>query len=288
MTPSNPDNSQPLIYRICDAAGVFHIVAPVNHTHSQAEIEGLAAALAGKANAIPAGYPSGAIVIVDTSGNIGRSDKTIPDLLNVIAAKQDVLTFDTTPTANSTNPVTSGGVKAALDQKADTLHGHTSIQDEEDAKLASVITSEDTVNIEVRNEDGGGECTIKPSNISNLIRALSDPDTAPTANSNKLVTSGGVKTAIDNAIAIRYYPALSRIENIFGDANLQKVDCGILNSTGSESSITDLFLLSHGQTLLLPDNAPTIPNGKMVLLHLYRTATQGQFMVSIGGIYTIS
>lgn len=34
--------------------------------------------------------------------------------------KQDKLTFDTTPTADSTNPVTSGGVKTALDKKADT------------------------------------------------------------------------------------------------------------------------------------------------------------------------
>ena len=33
-------------------------------------------------------------------------------------AKQDALTFDTTPTANSSNPVTSGGVKTALDAKA--------------------------------------------------------------------------------------------------------------------------------------------------------------------------
>ena len=34
-------------------------------------------------------------------------------------SKQDKLTFDTAPTANSTNPVTSGGVKSALDGKAD-------------------------------------------------------------------------------------------------------------------------------------------------------------------------
>ena len=33
-------------------------------------------------------------------------------------AKQSALTFDTTPTANSTNPVTSSGVKTALDSKA--------------------------------------------------------------------------------------------------------------------------------------------------------------------------
>ena len=33
-------------------------------------------------------------------------------------AKQSALTFDTTPTADSTNPVTSGGIKTALDLKA--------------------------------------------------------------------------------------------------------------------------------------------------------------------------
>lgn len=88
MTPSNPDNQQSLIYRIADALGVFHLVAPVNHTHSQAEVEGLAAAL---------------------------------------AAKQDALNFDTTPTEGSTNPVTSGGVKAALDAKANASDVQTAL-----------------------------------------------------------------------------------------------------------------------------------------------------------------
>ena len=35
-----------------------------------------------------------------------------------LAAKQNSLTFDSTPTASSSNPVTSGGVKTALDAKA--------------------------------------------------------------------------------------------------------------------------------------------------------------------------
>lgn len=39
-------------------------------------------------------------------------------ITNAIKNKQDTLTFDTTPTANSENPVTSGGVKSALDLKA--------------------------------------------------------------------------------------------------------------------------------------------------------------------------
>ncbi|MBR3518212.1 MAG: hypothetical protein IKO10_18055, partial [Lachnospiraceae bacterium] len=37
-----------------------------------------------------------------------------------IGSKQDALTFDDTPTQNSTNPVKSGGVYSALDEKTDT------------------------------------------------------------------------------------------------------------------------------------------------------------------------
>ena len=39
------------------------------------------------------------------------------DLENGLKTKQDKLTFDTTPTANSTKPVTSGGIKTELDKK---------------------------------------------------------------------------------------------------------------------------------------------------------------------------
>ncbi len=39
------------------------------------------------------------------------------DAKNTINGKQDELTFDSTPTASSTNPVTSDGIKTALDTK---------------------------------------------------------------------------------------------------------------------------------------------------------------------------
>ena len=42
-------------------------------------------------------------------------------IVALVGTKQDTLTFDTTPTASSTNPVTSGGVKTALDGKQATL-----------------------------------------------------------------------------------------------------------------------------------------------------------------------
>ena len=43
----------------------------------------------------------------------------------------------------------------------------------------------------------GHEIELKVSDIPNILRAISDPDSMPTANSDKLVTSGGVKAALD-------------------------------------------------------------------------------------------
>lgn len=57
----------------------------------------------------------------DTTAHITAAERTKWN------GKQDKLTFDAAPTANSTNPVTSGGVKAELDKKANatSLGAHT-------------------------------------------------------------------------------------------------------------------------------------------------------------------
>ena len=180
MTPSNPSNGQPLIYRICDALGINHLVACFNHTHEQSEVEGLPAALSAKANAT--------------------------DMTAALAGKQNTLTFDSTPIAGSTNPVTSCGVKIALDGKADTNHTHTFIGDREAYVAAgegSVDIDAESMNIHIHNEGGGTEISITPNNAPNLFRALQTPDTTPTANSTKLVTSGGVKAALDGKVSVR-------------------------------------------------------------------------------------
>lgn len=214
MTPSNQDNHQPLIYRICDSAGVFHLVAPVNHHHSQNEIDGLAASL---------------------------------------AAKQDVLTFDTAPTANSTNPVTSGGVKAALDGKR-TLVGQT---------ISLVIS--------------GQEIEIESSDVPNLIRALSNPDSTPTANSDNLVTSGGVKAALDGKTGI------SRGNNgwvevkengeveIIGD---QSVFIGISDMDGVSVTLDNIANLKRA--LLNPDPTPTANSNNLVTSGGVKAALDGK------------
>jgi hypothetical protein len=50
----------------------------------------------------------------------GESIDSFADVETALAGKQDTLTFDNTPTENSTNPVKSGGIYSALAGKADT------------------------------------------------------------------------------------------------------------------------------------------------------------------------
>lgn len=64
---------------------------------------------------------------IDTTyEKIADASNVHTSLQNSINTKQDKLTFDTTPTTNSTNPVTSGGIKTALDTKPDKTGGGAS------------------------------------------------------------------------------------------------------------------------------------------------------------------
>lgn len=60
---------------------------------------------------------SGWHVLTVSSAGVGTYVSTT--LSAALEGKQNALTFDTTPTASSTNPVTSGGVKTALNKKQD-------------------------------------------------------------------------------------------------------------------------------------------------------------------------
>ncbi len=87
-------------------------------------------------------------------------------------AKQSALTFDTTPTSGSTKPVTSGGVKTALDAKAE-------------ASALTSHTGNTTVHI-----------TAAERTAWNAKQNALTFDTTPVTNSTNPVTSGGVYTAL--------------------------------------------------------------------------------------------
>ena len=98
-------------------------------------------------------------------------------------AKQDALTFDDAPTAGSANPVKSGGVKTALDAKAD------------DADLAAIAKSG---KLSDATEDATHRVVTDTEKATwNAKQNALTFDTTPTANSSNPVTSGGVKTALD-------------------------------------------------------------------------------------------
>ena len=227
MTPSNPDNQQPLIYRIADALGVFHLVAPVDHNHPMSEVAGLVAALAAKANAAAvetalagkanvnhqhAGVSNGNNGWVDVTNNgqtqvvgdqsvmigIGDNDAATVTLANIANLKRALLDPDSSPTEDSTNLVTSGGVKAALDAKYSI--NQVDEDDEQEAHLKAIAEDDDVYfKFQLKNGNTEKQVLLTVSKMDNFARAISNPDSAPAANSNNLVTSGGVKAAIDAA-----------------------------------------------------------------------------------------
>ena len=214
MTPSNPSNSQPLIYRIMDALGVSHLVACINHTHEQSEVDGLTTALA---------------------------------------------------------------------NKADKNHNHDFISQHVTGQYeSSVTTSEGTVHVEMDiTGEGGGEFDITPSNIGNVIRALQDPDSAPTKNSDKLITSSGVFNILQNFVVVKESSAfpitgkqsvLDSLNNFVGNCVAGKTyPCLIECRRGAEQSlVADGFVRYN-----------VVPNGT-----IYCYLTIGSKLMTATGTYS--
>ena len=116
----------------------------------------------------------------------GRLKLTLADgtVLRAYAAdpaKQDKLTFDDAPATGSNNPVKSGGIKSALDEKLD---------------------ADDYAQFTGASGSSAGTAGIVPAPAATGKYLSSDgiwetPDEAPTQGSNKLITSDAVKAAID-------------------------------------------------------------------------------------------
>lgn len=220
MTPSNPTNQQPLIYRIADALGINHLVVPTQHTHSRDEVAGLEnfinthSHMINKHNGDAYAYVD---VQSDTDNGKAKIELGIEDASESEYSRKIAITWeniknfaralldpDTTPTANSDNLVTSGGVKAALDNKTSISHEdmdsiievevkHVGDDEYDQAK----VIGRNRILIGVGADAEDGSAIINANNIANLQRAIQAPDSTPIANSTNLVTSGGVKAALN-------------------------------------------------------------------------------------------
>lgn len=94
----------------------------------------------------------------------------------LLDTKEDLLTFDTVPTAGSDNPVTSGGIANALNGKQNAL-------------TFDAVPTENSTN------------PVESGGVYDALAGKQDAltfDTAPTAGSTNPVTSGGVAEALSN------------------------------------------------------------------------------------------
>lgn len=122
-------------------------------------------------------------VIADTYYKVTDAATVHKSFQNRINSKQDKLTFDKTPTAGSTNPVTSDGIKDAIDSLG--------------ASVAAGFATKDE--------------------LSSYQTKLTF-DSTPTDNSPNPVASGGIKTAIDTAVSTAKTEIEGKIPKV--DANL--------------------------------------------------------------------
>ena len=154
--------------------------------------------------------------------------------------KQDVLTFDSTPTQNSDNPVKSGGVFAALLTK---------------------LNSTDYVNFTGATDQAAGAAGKVPAPAAGGSRYLAStgnwetPDSTPTQNSAKLITSDAVynaltaylqKTGDGSDVTVAFTQASTRtnlstgekLSVLFGKVKKWFADLGTAAFRSATSSIT--------------------------------------------------
>ena len=123
----------------------------------------------------------------------------------------EVLTFDTAPTANSTNPVTSGGVKTALDGKSDVGHTHSnyaSASTVQEIILAMNNYATKTLNNLATGAGGNIATAMSKSDTSTILEKLDAETTFAPSDTSYIVMSygsGGAdkvrSTAVVNKIA---------------------------------------------------------------------------------------
>ena len=155
--------------------------------------------------------------VTTLTGNVNKNTTDIETLTgemtnvkNTLKNKQDKLSFDATPTAGSQNPVTSDGIKRALDNVdvgnvQEQLDAIKSEQTEQNKKISDNKTEIDSVKESVANQETDITALQETTSghttaIEGLQTGKQDKltfDATPTAGSQNPVTSDGIKRAID-------------------------------------------------------------------------------------------
>ena len=186
-------------------------------------------------NPIWANEQSGGAVIDDSTTAADKtwsSQKVSTELSN----KQGTLTFDTAPTANSHNPVISGGIKTALDRKQDTITdlddikegaalGATSIQpsDVMQGATAGAAGSVGLVPAPAAGDDtkilqGNGTWTDKPTNGKSAYDLYCDQEV--TAGRTPLSPSDWLASLKATIGSYKFVSNVAAVETAFGNGGI--------------------------------------------------------------------
>ena len=206
------------------------------------------------------------------TGNVNTNTTDIETLTgemtnvkNTLNNKQNVLTFDATPTAGSNNPVTSDGIKRALDNidvgnVQEQLDAIKTEQREQNTKISSNKTEIDAVK----------EGLAGKQNVLTF-------DATPTAGSQNPVTSDGIKRAIDNVDVGNVQEQLDAIkteqreQNTKISSNKTEIDSVKESVANQETDITALQETTAGHTTAIE----ALQTGKQNVLTFDSTPTAG-------------
>ncbi len=210
--------------------------------------------------------------VTTLTGNVNNNTTDIEtltgemaDVKNTLNNKQNVLTFDATPTAGSQNPVTSDGIKRALDNidvgnVQEQLDVIKTEQREQNTKISSNKTEIDSVKEELAGKQ-------------NVLTF----DATPTAGSQNPVTSDGIKRAIDNVDVGNVQEQLDAIKTEQTEQNKKisdnktQIDSVKESVANQETDITALQETTAGHTTAIEG----LQTGKQNVLTFDSTPTAG-------------
>ena len=147
---------------------------------------------------------------IEQNTKISDNKREIDSVKVDLSGKQNVLTFDATPTAGSNNPVTSDGIKKAIDNidvgnvqeqldaiKSEQTEQNTKISDNkiEIDSVKEIVANQET-DITALQETTAGHTTAIEGLQTGKQNVLTF-DATPTEGSQNPVTSDGIKKAID-------------------------------------------------------------------------------------------
>jgi len=219
-----------------------------------------------------------------TAAALTEHEDAISDINTALNNKQDALTFDTTPTTSSTNPVTSGGIKTYVDNNSplkvtitynQVAGAEAYLSDKKYSVIKTAITNGRVVKLyynnkefdlkaidstEVtfeRNENDNTYTSIKITNVNHVQvttgTTLVSGTNIKTVNSNSLLGSGDISLDADNLSMTTADP------NGNWDANDSIEDAVIANS----NAINDLDS-NKQDTLVSGTNIKTINRNSLL------------------------